>query len=126
MLAAVPFLREVRKLVLMHHERWDGGGYPLGLSGAQLPLMARALILAESYTAMREDRPYRKGFSEADARAEVIRKAGSQFDPAVVEAFGRIPAPEWEDPPLQLAAETLVLIDPPLEELRRKAVAGTL
>ena len=126
MLAAVPFLREVRKLVLLHHERWDGGGYPLGLAGVQLPLLARIHHVAETYTAMREVRPYRKAMSEAEARAEILRAAGAQFDPAVVDAFGRIPAPEWETPPLQLSSEALALVDPPLDELRRRAAAGTL
>ena len=126
MLSAVPFLREVRKLVLLHHERWDGGGYPLGLAGAQLPLLARIHHLAETYTAMREDRPYRSSTSEAEARAEILRAAGTQFDPAVVDAFGRIPAPEWEAPVLQLPSAALQLVDPPLDELRRRAVAGTL
>ena len=126
MLAAVPFLREVRRLILFHHERWDGGGYPLGLSGAQLPLAARIIHVAETYSAIREERPYRPAAGEAEARAEVLRAAGTQFDPAVVEAFGRIPSAEWESPPLQLSSEALALVDPPLEDLRRRAVAGTL
>ena len=126
MLAAVPFLREVRKLVLLHHERWDGGGYPLGISGAQIPLLARILHVAETYSAVREDRAYRRGVDQAEARAEILRSAGTQFDPGVVEGFTRIPAAEWESPPLQLSSEAWQLIDPPLEELRRKALAGTL
>jgi HD-GYP domain-containing protein (c-di-GMP phosphodiesterase class II) len=126
MLAAVPFLREVRKLVLLHHERWDGGGYPLGLSGPQLPLLVRILTVAETYTAMREDRPYRRADSEADARAEVLRAAGTQFDPAVVDAFARIPPGEWESPPLLQSSGSLAAVDPPLDELRRRGAAGTL
>jgi response regulator RpfG family c-di-GMP phosphodiesterase len=126
MLAAVPFLREVRKLVLLHHERWDGGGYPLGLSGSQIPLLARILHVAETYSAMREDRAYRPGCTEAEARAEVLRAAGTQFDPAAVEAFSNIPAAEWESPALQLSSEALALVDPPIDELRRRAVTGTL
>jgi hypothetical protein len=126
MLAAVPFLREVRKLVLLHHERWDGGGYPLGLAGAQLPLLARILHVAEAYSAMRAERPYRSGTIEAEARAEILRAAGTQFDPQVVEAFGRIPAAEWESPVLQLSPESAGLVDPPLDELRRRGIAGAL
>jgi hypothetical protein len=56
----------------------------------------------------------------------VLRGAGTQFDPAVIEAFARIPPAEWESPPLQLSTASLTLVDPPLDELRRRGVAGTL
>jgi HD-GYP domain-containing protein (c-di-GMP phosphodiesterase class II) len=76
-----------------HHERVDGDGYPAGLSGPEIPLEARILAVADAYEAMIADRPYRAGISDPDARAELQRCAGSQFDPEVVEAFLRTATP---------------------------------
>ncbi|HEY2651843.1 MAG TPA: diguanylate cyclase [Solirubrobacteraceae bacterium] len=76
-----------------HHERVDGDGYPAGLSGPKIPLEARILAVADAYEAMIADRPYRAGISDPDARAELQRCAGSQFDPEVVEAFLRTATP---------------------------------
>jgi HD-GYP domain-containing protein (c-di-GMP phosphodiesterase class II) len=74
-------------LVLHQHERVDGRGYPRGLRGKQIPLGSRIINVADSYDAMRTTRPYRKGLSEGEALAELMRCAGTQFDPEVVEAF---------------------------------------
>ncbi|HUA50309.1 MAG TPA: diguanylate cyclase [Solirubrobacteraceae bacterium] len=73
--------------VRAHHERLDGGGYPRGTVGDQIPLEARILAVADAYEAMVADRPYRAGVSGAVACAELTRCSGSQFDPAVVDAF---------------------------------------
>jgi HD-GYP domain-containing protein (c-di-GMP phosphodiesterase class II) len=81
------FMTEVGEIVRAHHERWDGGGYPDGLAGAAIPLEARIITCCDSWSAMRTDRPYRSALSYADAAAEMIRNAGSQFDPRVVEAM---------------------------------------
>lgn len=75
------------KLVLYHHERYDGKGYPSGMKGDSIPLGARILAVADSYDAMTTDRPYRKGMSKKEAIDELTRCSGTQFDPAVVEAF---------------------------------------
>jgi len=80
---------DVRAWVGAHHERPDGGGYPLGLRGEALPLEARILAVADAYEAMTSDRSYRSSIGQAAARAELKRCAGSQFDPLVVEAFLR-------------------------------------
>ncbi|MEA2171751.1 MAG: hypothetical protein QOF76_5051 [Solirubrobacteraceae bacterium] len=81
-------LGDVARWVLAHHERMDGGGYPYGLAGDAIPLEARVLSVADSYEAMTAPRPYRPApLSEAAARAELQRCAGTQFDPVVVEAF---------------------------------------
>jgi polar amino acid transport system substrate-binding protein len=72
-----------------HHERWDGAGYPDGLSGEQIPIVARVLAIADAYDAMLADRPYRSALAEAHARRELDRNAGTQFDPNLVEAFLR-------------------------------------
>lgn len=84
------------KLVLYHHERFDGTGYPGGLKGDNIPLGARILAVADSYDAMTTDRPYRKAMSEKVAMDELKRCSGTQFDPKVVEAFLRVKQREWE------------------------------
>jgi HD-GYP domain-containing protein (c-di-GMP phosphodiesterase class II) len=73
--------------VLFHHERWDGGGYPTGCSGVQIPREARILSVVDSYDAMTSDRPYRSALPPKTAAAEVDRCAGAQFDPDVAVAF---------------------------------------
>jgi HD domain-containing protein len=86
-LAAAPALRPVGLLVRSSHERWDGRGYPDGLAGATIPLGARIIAVCDAYDAMCTDRPYRRACTEAEALAELRRCGGTQFDPAVVEAF---------------------------------------
>jgi HD-GYP domain-containing protein (c-di-GMP phosphodiesterase class II) len=86
-LLAVPALRNVAALVRSSHERWDGGGYPDGLAGEAIPLGARIIAVCDAFDAMVTDRPYRAGMPREDAEAELRRCAGSQFDPAVVQAF---------------------------------------
>ena len=80
-------LAEVGKTVRGHHERWDGGGYPDGLAGAEIPLAARIICGCDAYNAMTTDRSYRAAMPVADALAELRGCAGTQFDPAVVEAI---------------------------------------
>ncbi|PLX49354.1 MAG: hypothetical protein C0613_07765 [Desulfobulbaceae bacterium] len=74
-------------MVLSHHERWDGSGYPEGLHTEQIPLGARILAVADSFSAMVDDRPYRKGMEPAKAMAEIIGASGRLYDPQVVTAF---------------------------------------
>jgi HD-GYP domain-containing protein (c-di-GMP phosphodiesterase class II) len=90
MLDGIPFLSDAVPLVRHHHERWDGRGYPDGLAGEAIPLGARIFAVADAFDAMTSDRPYRRPMSLAQARAELARCAGSQFDPAVVAAHARI------------------------------------
>lgn len=70
-----------------HHERWDGTGYPLGISGEEIPISARCLALADAFDAMTTDRPYRKAMSIEYAAAEVEKNAGTQFDPRLAKLF---------------------------------------
>lgn len=77
------------EIIMHHHERFDGSGYPDGLSGERIPLLVRAVSVADAYSAMVHDRPYRKGLSQQEALAELQRAASTQFDPAVVSAFVR-------------------------------------
>ncbi|MDX6668331.1 MAG: hypothetical protein QOK04_1711, partial [Solirubrobacteraceae bacterium] len=86
-LAPVPFLNDVRRIVRHDHERWDGAGYPDGLRGPQIPIGARIVFVVDAFHAMVSDRPYRHGMAESEARARLRSSAGSQFDPQVVKAF---------------------------------------
>jgi putative nucleotidyltransferase with HDIG domain len=70
-----------------HHERWDGRGYPYNLSGLRVPEVARALAVADVYAALTSDRPYRQAYTPAQARQEVERNAGTQFEPEMVRRF---------------------------------------
>jgi diguanylate cyclase (GGDEF)-like protein/putative nucleotidyltransferase with HDIG domain len=83
-------LRDVATWVLAHHERIDGRGYPHGLAGDSIPLEGRILAVADAYEAMTADRPYRRALPEAEARNELVRGAGTQFDAEVVAAFLRV------------------------------------
>lgn len=73
--------------ILCHHERWDGTGYPQGLKGNDIPWRARVIALADAYDAMTGERPYRKSLTEKEAVAEIMRCAGSQFDPELAKTF---------------------------------------
>lgn len=83
----VPALRGMANAVLYHHERWDGNGYPSGLKGEDIPLEARIVCVADCFSAMTSDRPYRQGMSVEDACEELKRNAGTQFDPRIVQLF---------------------------------------
>lgn len=86
-LRRAPQLDLIVPAVLFHHERWDGAGYPDGLSGETIPLMARILAIADAFDAMTSDRPYRKALSIQHALLELKANAGKQFDPNLVESF---------------------------------------
>lgn len=87
---ASPELMSIAYFILTHHERFDGKGYPQGLSGEKIPLLSRILAVADAYDAMIEDRSYRNGMSKQDAIAEIIKNSGTQFDPAVTKIFVEI------------------------------------
>jgi HD-GYP domain-containing protein (c-di-GMP phosphodiesterase class II) len=82
--------------VLFHHERWDGGGYPAGLSGRRIPLEARILAIADAFDAMISPRPYRFALTHEHALAEVAAGAGTQFDPVAAERCVDARADGWE------------------------------
>lgn len=88
-IASSEFLTPVTGIILHHHERYDGTGYPCGLEGEDIPVVARVLSVADTFDAMTTDRPYRPGLSRDAAVEEIRREAGAQFDPKVVEAFLR-------------------------------------
>ena len=80
----------IRAVVRSHHERWDGRGYPDGICTTAIPLEARIVAVADAFQAMLEDRPYRSARTARDAVDEVLRAAGTQFDPACVRAFAQL------------------------------------
>lgn len=82
-----PDLAGIADLILKHHERWDGFGYPIGLSGKEIPIECRILSVVDTFDAITNDRPYCKGKSKEEALVEIIRCSGTQFDPQVVEVF---------------------------------------
>lgn len=79
------FMKRIQKVILQHHERIDGKGYPYGLRGDEIDLLARIISVADAYDAMTSDRPYRRAFSKNEALSELQRCAGSQFDRNIVE-----------------------------------------
>ncbi len=99
LLRRVPALADVAEVVLAHHERFDGDGYPGGLHGEEIPLPARIVAVVDAYCAMITVRSYKSAFPESEARAELLRCSGGQFDPRVVDAFlAALDTPEGQAP----------------------------
>jgi ribonuclease P protein subunit RPR2 len=86
----VGFLGEAKDVVRSHHERWDGGGYPDGLAGEDIPVAARVFAVADTLDALTTDRPYRPGRSFEEARIIVEEATGTQFDPTAAAAFAHV------------------------------------
>jgi HD-GYP domain-containing protein (c-di-GMP phosphodiesterase class II) len=106
-------LKEAVPIILHHHERYSGHGYPFGLRGNDIPLGARIVAIADAYDAMTHDRPYKRAISHDDAVAELRRHAGTQFDPELVTLFcdlfgSAAPAP---DPTVVAMTEAPAAID---------------
>lgn len=95
-LESIKFLEPAAQIVLTHQERWDGKGYPNGISGQDIPLGARIFAVADTLDAMTSDRPYRKALSYQAALDEIRRCSGTQFDPSVVEVFLSMSLDVWK------------------------------
>ncbi|MGD2161951.1 MAG: response regulator [Anaerolineales bacterium] len=87
MIKDIPYLASATPMVLHHHERWDGDGYPEGLAGEKIPMGARVLAVADAFDAMTSNRPYRDALPAEVAYQEILNCSGTQFDPQVVEAM---------------------------------------
>lgn len=84
---SIPKLKDIAELILYHHERWDGKGYPHGLKGEEIPLESRIIAILDAYNAMTTNRPYRKAITHKEAISELERHSGTQFDPELVKVF---------------------------------------
>jgi len=91
----ISFLRSAATIVLHHHEKWDGTGYPYGKQGEELPFPARIFMVADAFETITSRRSYKAALSFEDAREEIDNSAGTHFDPLVVEAFLRVDPGEW-------------------------------
>jgi response regulator RpfG family c-di-GMP phosphodiesterase len=114
LLQRVDYLRPASTIVLQHQERWDGTGYPAGVGGEEIVVGARVFHVVDTLDAMTSDRPYRKARPFAEARAEIARCAGTQFDPRIAEAFLAVPAEDWER--IRLDVETVAVLSADLAE----------
>jgi HD-GYP domain-containing protein (c-di-GMP phosphodiesterase class II) len=101
--------RATNLLVRWHHEWWNGGGYPDGLRGDEIPLAGRILRLADSYMSLTSSRPFRAAHSAAEARHMIIERAGIEFDPRVVQTFLQLEPTE----PVEQADEVEPVTSPP-------------
>ncbi|MBC7363452.1 MAG: HD domain-containing protein [Candidatus Aminicenantes bacterium] len=96
MIEEFSFLQGAAEIVLFHHERYDGSGYPFGLEGAEIPLSARIFALADTLDAITSNRPYRQGRSFVEALQEIEKCRGSQFDPELVDIMLNLPVEKWQ------------------------------
>jgi HD domain-containing protein len=120
LLSNVPMLERVRPIVLSHHERYDGTGYPSGLREDQIPLAAQIVAVADAYQAMTAERPYRAAMSQKTALRELRANAGTQFNPVVVEAFIEIVDRKHSEFPYALT-ETQAVFQQALEAVKVRA-----
>jgi putative nucleotidyltransferase with HDIG domain len=102
MLKKIPFLEKAAEIVFSHQEHYDGSGYSRGLRGEEIPLGARIFAVADTLDAITSDRPYRKAQSFAEARREIERCSGTQFDPAIVAVYRGLPDKLWEELRLEI------------------------
>ena len=104
MLHKVPFLAEAAQIVYSHQEHYDGAGYPRGLKGKEIPLGARVVAVSNALDSITSDVPYRPARSLWEAREEIRRWSGRQFDPQVAETFLSMPDQIWIDLRKQIVA----------------------
>jgi len=114
LLQRVDYLRPASSIVLQHQEKWDGTGYPGGMRGEEIVIGARIFHVVDTIDAITSDRPYRRARPFADAKAEIVRCSGTQFDPRVVDAFMAIPEEDWER--IRLDVETVAVLSADLAE----------
>ena len=96
-LSEIDFLKTPAEMILSHHERFDGTGYPNQLKGEMIPIGSRIFSIVDTLDAMTSDRPYRRALPFAEVVTEIIKYRGLQFDPAIADLFLSIPCKHWED-----------------------------
>jgi response regulator RpfG family c-di-GMP phosphodiesterase len=114
LLQRVDYLRPASAIVLQHQEKWDGTGYPRRLGGEEIVIGARIFHVVDTLDAITSDRPYRRSRPFSEARAEISRCRGSQFDPVVVDAFLAVAPEDWER--IRLDVETVAVLSADLAE----------
>jgi response regulator RpfG family c-di-GMP phosphodiesterase len=114
LLQRVDYLRPASAIVLQHQEKWDGSGYPKRLKGEEIVIGARIFHVVDTLDAITSDRPYRRSRPFQEARDEIGRCRGSQFDPRVVDAFMGVPPEDWER--IRLDVETVAVLSADLAE----------
>ncbi len=102
----IPFLAPLKEIMLHHHERWDGSGYPSGLKSEEIPLSSRIIGVVDDYEAMISERPYHLPMSETTARAVIKNGAWTKYDPLVVQAFLKVADDLQLNEPQEAASET--------------------
>ncbi|MDD2534101.1 MAG: HD domain-containing protein, partial [Eubacteriales bacterium] len=110
-LSAVYMFKQVVPIVLSHHERIDGQGYPQGLVGEQIPLLSRIITVVDAFDAMTSDRQYRSRMDMAIAKSQLIQGKGTQFDSAIVDAFVQL-LDHYDDIVLEMDSKKIGLSDP--------------
>ena len=125
----ISFLAEAAEIVLTHHERFDGSGYPQGLMGDEIPLGARIFAVADTLDAMTSDRPYRHALPLAAAREEIRQQSGRQFESRIVDAFFSLPEQIWgkirsEISESRPSSRSMRIIKPPLSAKRILSVGA--
>jgi response regulator RpfG family c-di-GMP phosphodiesterase len=114
LLQRVDYLKPASAIVLQHQEKWDGSGYPKRLKGTEIVIGARIFHVVDTLDAITSDRPYRRSRPFQEARNEIVRCRGSQFDPQVVDAFMAVPPEDWER--IRLDVETVAVLSADLAE----------
>ena len=109
MLAEFPAFREEAQIVLSHHERFDGKGYPRGKSGKEIPVGARIFSIVDTLDAIISNRPYRAAQPLSKACEQIEKMSGSQFDPVLVDVFGRLPLEELRKVRLEYPGRNLLI-----------------
>ena len=99
LLTPIRYLQNALDIPYCHHEKWDGTGYPRGLKGDQIPLVARIFAVVDVWDALISDRPYRPAWTKEKTREHIQAQSGTAFDPQVVEAFMKLQKKEFESPP---------------------------
>ena len=121
-LKKINFLEESAKIVLTHHERYDGKGYPNGISGSEIPIGSRIFSIVDALDAMTSNRIYRSAVGFEEARQRIIDSSESQFDPEVIKSFTQIPATEWADLRNRIETSGITFLKNILYNANKKAV----